>query len=142
MTRGYCRPKPVPQWIVRKVQIDCRKKQERELREAYGIDPEREVLVTATRYLDGTYKFAAYGATYQYREELRKAGFCWDAQARGWYQEHYKPCLDGMTAPIKVVELEYTGELRPLNRIKLMSPDEFRRFKPPMISARPSTCKP
>ncbi len=135
MTRGYGSPKPVPQWLVRKVQRDCRKEEQRQLREDYGLDPERDILITATRYLDGSYKFAAYGATYQHRAELRRAGFVWHAQAHMWYQDRYKPCLSHITAPLMIVELVhhgYSGKVPPISRKRVLTPDEFRRepFRP------------
>jgi len=82
-----------------------------QLREEYGIDPEREVLILAVKMCDGSIEWRAEGATYPWRAELTRAGFRWDRKRGFWtnwpqgcYSFSRRPALEALANVPHVVK--------------------------------------
>lgn len=82
--------RPIPKWVVRQIIAEVRRDTARQVRE-YGVDPRTEVLILRVRLVGGTPEWRAFGATYPYREALKRAGMRWCPRRGHWYIQGTPP---------------------------------------------------
>lgn len=82
------------QRLARQAKREVRSGKDRQLREVYGIDPQKDLIIISVTMCDDSPEHRVFGATYTYRDEIYRAGFVWDRDRGFWYAAGTLPRLE------------------------------------------------